>query len=154
MKCPRCNIIVQKKDGCDWICCVMCKTEICWVTKQARWGPKVAKGAEIDYFTYCFILMACMLVILCVFLTGQWRHLWRLQVPSQQPAVSPQLPELPLRRSTPSMQLQVQEMQTTDALTRATVMRSLSSFTLVFNITMTRTSAAVVLPLSLSSMVL
>ncbi|KAK5872173.1 hypothetical protein PBY51_012897 [Eleginops maclovinus] len=40
MKCPRCDIIVQKKDGCDWICCLMCKTEICWVTKQARWGPK------------------------------------------------------------------------------------------------------------------
>lgn len=39
MKCPRCDIVVQKKDGCDWICCVMCKTEICWVTKQARWGP-------------------------------------------------------------------------------------------------------------------
>ncbi|KAM9362378.1 ranBP-type and C3HC4-type zinc finger-containing protein 1 [Symphorus nematophorus] len=39
MKCPRCDIIVQKKDGCDWICCLMCKTEICWVTKQARWGP-------------------------------------------------------------------------------------------------------------------
>ncbi|KAK7877836.1 hypothetical protein WMY93_031508 [Mugilogobius chulae] len=39
MKCPRCDIIIQKKDGCDWICCVMCKTEICWVTKQARWGP-------------------------------------------------------------------------------------------------------------------
>lgn len=41
MKCPRCDIIVQKKDGCDWICCLMCKTEICWVTKQARWGPNV-----------------------------------------------------------------------------------------------------------------
>ncbi|KAF3690101.1 RanBP-type and C3HC4-type zinc finger-containing protein 1 [Channa argus] len=39
MKCPRCDIIVQKKDGCDWISCLMCKTEICWVTKQARWGP-------------------------------------------------------------------------------------------------------------------
>lgn len=39
MECPRCDIIVQKKDGCDWICCLMCKTEICWVTKQARWGP-------------------------------------------------------------------------------------------------------------------
>ncbi|XP_029006840.1 ranBP-type and C3HC4-type zinc finger-containing protein 1 isoform X2 [Betta splendens] len=39
MKCPRCDIIVQKKDGCDWLCCLMCKTEICWVTKQARWGP-------------------------------------------------------------------------------------------------------------------
>lgn len=41
MKCPRCDVIVQKKDGCDWICCMMCKTEICWVTKQARWGPNV-----------------------------------------------------------------------------------------------------------------
>lgn len=39
MKCPRCDVIVQKKDGCDWICCLMCRTEICWVTKQARWGP-------------------------------------------------------------------------------------------------------------------
>ncbi|CAM4658593.1 hypothetical protein PO909_027426 [Leuciscus waleckii] len=40
MNCPKCQVIVQKKDGCDWICCLMCKTEICWVTKQARWGPK------------------------------------------------------------------------------------------------------------------
>uniref|UniRef100_A0A667YLD8 RanBP-type and C3HC4-type zinc finger-containing protein 1 n=1 Tax=Myripristis murdjan TaxID=586833 RepID=A0A667YLD8_9TELE len=39
MHCPRCDVIVQKKDGCDWIRCLMCKTEICWVTKQARWGP-------------------------------------------------------------------------------------------------------------------
>ncbi|XP_060925372.1 ranBP-type and C3HC4-type zinc finger-containing protein 1 [Limanda limanda] len=39
MKCPTCDVIVQKKDGCDWICCLMCRTEICWVTKQARWGP-------------------------------------------------------------------------------------------------------------------
>nr|XP_046165991.1 ranBP-type and C3HC4-type zinc finger-containing protein 1 isoform X1 [Oncorhynchus gorbuscha] len=39
MHCPKCKVIVQKKDGCDWICCLMCKTEICWVTKQARWGP-------------------------------------------------------------------------------------------------------------------
>ncbi|XP_062842560.1 ranBP-type and C3HC4-type zinc finger-containing protein 1 [Trichomycterus rosablanca] len=40
MNCPKCKVIVQKKDGCDWICCLMCKTEICWVTKQARWGPQ------------------------------------------------------------------------------------------------------------------
>ncbi|XP_067271711.1 ranBP-type and C3HC4-type zinc finger-containing protein 1 [Pseudorasbora parva] len=39
MNCPKCQVIVQKKDGCDWIRCLMCKTEICWVTKQARWGP-------------------------------------------------------------------------------------------------------------------
>ncbi|KAJ7999758.1 hypothetical protein DPEC_G00197740 [Dallia pectoralis] len=40
MHCPTCKVIVQKKDGCDWICCLMCKTEICWITRQSRWGPK------------------------------------------------------------------------------------------------------------------
>ncbi|XP_062835203.1 ranBP-type and C3HC4-type zinc finger-containing protein 1 isoform X1 [Anolis carolinensis] len=39
MYCPTCNIIVQKKDGCDWIRCTVCHTEICWVTKGPRWGP-------------------------------------------------------------------------------------------------------------------
>ncbi|XP_035678913.1 ranBP-type and C3HC4-type zinc finger-containing protein 1-like [Branchiostoma floridae] len=37
--CPQCDIIVQKKEGCDWIRCSMCRTEICWVTKARRWGP-------------------------------------------------------------------------------------------------------------------
>ncbi|XP_076470745.1 ranBP-type and C3HC4-type zinc finger-containing protein 1-like isoform X2 [Babylonia areolata] len=40
MPCPQCEVIVQKKDGCDWIRCSICKTEICWVTKGPRWGPK------------------------------------------------------------------------------------------------------------------
>eukprot|EP00118_Oscarella_pearsei_P003778 m.15729 g.15729 ORF g.15729 m.15729 type:complete len:739 (+) comp26514_c0_seq6:85-2301(+) len=40
MHCPKCAVIVQKKDGCDWIRCSMCKTEICWATKGRRWGPK------------------------------------------------------------------------------------------------------------------
>uniref|UniRef100_UPI00398E7214 ranBP-type and C3HC4-type zinc finger-containing protein 1-like n=1 Tax=Pristiophorus japonicus TaxID=55135 RepID=UPI00398E7214 len=40
MHCPKCKIVVQKKDGCDWMCCTMCRTEICWVTKGARWGPR------------------------------------------------------------------------------------------------------------------
>uniref|UniRef100_A0A674I278 RanBP-type and C3HC4-type zinc finger-containing protein 1 n=1 Tax=Terrapene triunguis TaxID=2587831 RepID=A0A674I278_9SAUR len=39
MHCPVCQIIVQKKDGCDWIRCTVCQTEICWVTKGPRWGP-------------------------------------------------------------------------------------------------------------------
>ncbi|XP_062897139.1 ranBP-type and C3HC4-type zinc finger-containing protein 1 isoform X2 [Mobula hypostoma] len=39
MNCPKCKIVLQKKDGCDWIRCSMCKTEICWVTKGPRWGP-------------------------------------------------------------------------------------------------------------------
>lgn len=33
------QIIIMKRDGCDWIQCSMCRTEICWATKQARWGP-------------------------------------------------------------------------------------------------------------------
>ncbi|XP_028660111.1 ranBP-type and C3HC4-type zinc finger-containing protein 1 [Erpetoichthys calabaricus] len=40
MHCPKCRIIVQKKEGCDWIRCTMCHTEICWVTKGPRWGPR------------------------------------------------------------------------------------------------------------------
>ncbi|ESO82757.1 hypothetical protein LOTGIDRAFT_109179 [Lottia gigantea] len=40
MLCPQCQIIVMKKDGCDWIKCSVCKTEICWVTKGRRWGPR------------------------------------------------------------------------------------------------------------------
>ncbi|XP_054835485.1 ranBP-type and C3HC4-type zinc finger-containing protein 1 isoform X2 [Eublepharis macularius] len=39
MYCPVCQIIIQKKDGCDWILCTVCRTEICWVTKGPRWGP-------------------------------------------------------------------------------------------------------------------
>lgn len=39
MHCPSCEVVVQKKDGCDWIRCSICKTEICWVTKGPRWGP-------------------------------------------------------------------------------------------------------------------
>lgn len=42
MHCPTCLIIVQKKDGCDWIRCTVCQTEICWVTKGPRWGPGVS----------------------------------------------------------------------------------------------------------------
>lgn len=44
MHCPTCHIVVQKKDGCDWIRCTVCQTEICWVTKGPRWGPGVSWG--------------------------------------------------------------------------------------------------------------
>lgn len=39
MNCPKCKIILQKKSGCDWMKCTMCRTEICWATKGPRWGP-------------------------------------------------------------------------------------------------------------------
>ncbi|GAB6022112.1 RanBP-type and C3HC4-type zinc finger-containing protein 1 [Chamberlinius hualienensis] len=41
LHCPACNIVLSKKDGCDWICCPNCRLEICWVTKGPRWGPLV-----------------------------------------------------------------------------------------------------------------
>ncbi|XP_026148075.1 ranBP-type and C3HC4-type zinc finger-containing protein 1 [Mastacembelus armatus] len=40
MHCPQCGIIVQKRNGCDWLRCTVCHTEICWVTRGPRWGPK------------------------------------------------------------------------------------------------------------------
>jgi RanBP-type and C3HC4-type zinc finger-containing protein 1 len=40
MHCPNCKVVVTKKVGCDWIRCLMCKTEMCWATKGPRWGPK------------------------------------------------------------------------------------------------------------------
>lgn len=50
MHCPQCRIVVQKKDGCDWIRCTVCHTEICWVTKGPRWGPGVSpRGAEAQH---------------------------------------------------------------------------------------------------------
>lgn len=39
MKCPKCQVILMKKWGCDWLKCSMCHTEVCWVTKGPRWGP-------------------------------------------------------------------------------------------------------------------
>jgi len=39
MHCPQCEIILLKKDGCDWMKCSMCRTEICWATRGPRWGP-------------------------------------------------------------------------------------------------------------------
>lgn len=43
MHCPQCGIIVQKRDGCDWLRCTVCHTEICWVTRGPRWGPRVSR---------------------------------------------------------------------------------------------------------------
>ena len=42
MHCPQCEIILLKKDGCDWMRCSMCRTEICWATRGPRWGPAVS----------------------------------------------------------------------------------------------------------------
>ena len=41
LNCPSCQVLLLKKWGCDWVRCTYCRTEICWVTKQLRWGPNV-----------------------------------------------------------------------------------------------------------------
>ncbi|XP_035727570.1 ranBP-type and C3HC4-type zinc finger-containing protein 1-like isoform X2 [Vespa mandarinia] len=40
LPCPTCNTIIMKIDGCDAVVCTICKTEICWLTRGPRWGPK------------------------------------------------------------------------------------------------------------------
>ncbi|XP_075230125.1 uncharacterized protein LOC142329417 [Lycorma delicatula] len=40
MNCPGCSVVIMKLEGCDWMQCLMCKTEICWATLGPRWGPE------------------------------------------------------------------------------------------------------------------
>lgn len=42
LPCPGCSVMLVRKWGCDWMRCPMCRTEICWVTRGARWGPQGA----------------------------------------------------------------------------------------------------------------
>ena len=53
MKCPKCQVIITKRDGCDWLLCASCRTEICWATRGARWGPAgrgdVSGGCRCQY---------------------------------------------------------------------------------------------------------
>ncbi|XP_039439031.2 ranBP-type and C3HC4-type zinc finger-containing protein 1-like [Culex pipiens pallens] len=39
MRCPTCLAVLSKSDGCDWMVCAGCSTEICWATRGPRWGP-------------------------------------------------------------------------------------------------------------------
>lgn len=57
MKCPGCQVVLQKKDGCDGMMCSVCKMEICWATKMARWGPK-GRGDQSGG-CQCTILKPC-----------------------------------------------------------------------------------------------
>jgi hypothetical protein len=42
MRCPKCSVPIEKKDaGCQFVRCFYCKLDICYLTKQARWGPMV-----------------------------------------------------------------------------------------------------------------
>lgn len=48
MHCPKCNVIVARISGCDWIQCAICRCEICWRTKKPRRGPNGCKCREIN----------------------------------------------------------------------------------------------------------
>ena len=49
MFCPNCEVLLLKKWGCDWLRCSYCRTEICWVTRQKRWGPGVSIHSETKW---------------------------------------------------------------------------------------------------------
>ena len=57
MNCPSCGIIFIKKDGCDWMKCTMCKTEICWAVRGPRWGP----GVGFELFEIVLLLLLLLL---------------------------------------------------------------------------------------------
>ncbi|EFX66469.1 hypothetical protein DAPPUDRAFT_64670 [Daphnia pulex] len=44
LSCPQCQVVLMKRWGCDWVRCSVCRTEICWVTKQNRWGKGDTSG--------------------------------------------------------------------------------------------------------------
>ena len=52
LNCPSCQVLLLKKWGCDWVRCTYCRTEICWVTRQLRWGPGVS-GIKIQTLLEC-----------------------------------------------------------------------------------------------------
>ncbi|XP_075533082.1 uncharacterized protein LOC142566143 isoform X4 [Dermacentor variabilis] len=39
MRCPQCRVVIIKRSGCDFMVCSSCKTQLCWATRGARWGP-------------------------------------------------------------------------------------------------------------------
>ncbi|CAF0737518.1 unnamed protein product, partial [Brachionus calyciflorus] len=40
IRCPKCLILIEKYDGgCQFVRCFYCKLDICWLTRQPRWGP-------------------------------------------------------------------------------------------------------------------
>jgi hypothetical protein len=48
MYCPRCQIPVQKADGCDYIVCLTCKLGICWITRKPRQTLTKTDGTVIE----------------------------------------------------------------------------------------------------------
>lgn len=40
IKCPECGVFIEKyKGACQFVRCYFCRLDICWLTKQPRWGP-------------------------------------------------------------------------------------------------------------------
>ncbi|KTF93210.1 hypothetical protein cypCar_00011230 [Cyprinus carpio] len=52
MNCPKCQVIVQKKDGCDWICCLMwCWRHIRWLQMSSQRSPLPSTLPELPLNT-------------------------------------------------------------------------------------------------------
>lgn len=48
MRCPQCDVVIQKITGCDFVTCASCKLGICYVTKKPRQPiKKVVDGKTI-----------------------------------------------------------------------------------------------------------
>lgn len=48
MRCPRCNVVVMKISGCDFIKCTVCELGICWITRKPREQLILANGTVIE----------------------------------------------------------------------------------------------------------
>lgn len=48
MLCPKCEVLIQKSDGCDYVTCVSCKLGICYRTKKPRHPlTKTVNGKQV-----------------------------------------------------------------------------------------------------------
>lgn len=48
MRCPQCDIIIQKSDGCDFVLCSKCKLGLCYRTKKPRNNfKKLVNGVQV-----------------------------------------------------------------------------------------------------------
>lgn len=48
MLCPKCGVLIQKGEGCDYVICQLCKLGICYRTKKPRLPlEKIVDGKKI-----------------------------------------------------------------------------------------------------------
>uniref|UniRef100_A0A8C8JP33 RanBP2-type domain-containing protein n=1 Tax=Oncorhynchus tshawytscha TaxID=74940 RepID=A0A8C8JP33_ONCTS len=64
LHCPQCIIIMQKNEGCDWLRCTICHTEICSVTRGRPWGPGVRARLSLHECSCEMNTLACSVFVL------------------------------------------------------------------------------------------